>query len=128
MNSDFYYSDLRSWLLAKNQNRLLEETTDHYLVGSIFKNLFVHPKMVLKVNKAHYFVEEIDFYDKNSDLPKRRMKSLKVIEQDGILLATHLQMITFQDNSQSVKSSSEIILETWAMQPELETTVFSQAN
>jgi len=53
MNSDFYYSDLKSWELAKNDNQLINETEDHYYVESVFKRIFYNQRLILKIDKKN---------------------------------------------------------------------------
>jgi hypothetical protein len=109
MNSDFYYSDLKSWELALNDNQLLEESEDYYSVESNFKKAFYNQRLILKIDKKTFFIEEVQFFKKGCDLPIRIMKILDKRNVDGIVYPVHLRMTQYYACNNEIKSSSEII-------------------
>ena len=126
MNSDFFYSDLRTWELAKNHNRLIYENNDHYFIESVFKNLFVNQRLILKVSKETYFISEVEYFKQGCDLPSRKMIASQIKQESGILMATHIRMVSFKKCSRDIKSSSEIILEKWDTSTSIDKVVFSE--
>lgn len=125
MNSDFCYSDLKSWKLEENQNRLVNETDNHFYIESIFRNLFLNQRLLMKINKETYFIEEVLFFNKGCDHPVRKMIAHKINEEAGIYFSTHFKMIRYFECSRKVRSSSEIIFTNWDIKSEINEAVFT---
>jgi len=126
MNSDFNYNDLRSWKLSKNENRLVGESDTHFFLETRFKNIFFNQRLVLKINKESYFIEEVKYFKKGGVFPYRKMIALKIRQEGGIYFSSHFKMITYKEGSQQRRSSTEIILEDWDVTTEIDNTVYTE--
>ena len=128
MNSDFNYSDLISWKLANNTNKLINESKNHYLIESIFKNIFINQRLVLKINKRSHFIEEVEFFEKDCQLPIRKMKNLQINEESGIYFSSFFTMTKYYDCSEKIRSSTEIIFNEWDIITEIDDSIFTESN
>ena len=109
MNSDFYFGDLKTWKMADNKNKLIDETDKEYIVESIFHKAWFNQRLVLKIDKKTLFIEEVKYFANGCDLPVRIMKIIEKKELEGYIIPVHIEMTSFKECSQKVISSSEII-------------------
>jgi len=126
MNSDFNISDLKSWELTKNKNTLLHSTKEHYFIESIYTGVFYNQKMILKIDKTSFFIDEVKFYDKDCEHPSRIMKILDKKYDSEICFLTHVEMNSFNDCSEIIASSSEIIFDNFDMSTEIDPKIFTE--
>ena len=126
MNSDFDIGDLKSWELAKNKNNFLYSTNGYYFIESIYTSVFYNQKMILKIDKSSFFIDEINFYENDCEHPSRIMKILDKKNDSGISFLTHVEMKSYDHCSGKIKSSSEIIFENFDIKTEIDPKIFTE--
>jgi hypothetical protein len=127
MNSDFFFSDLKSWELKKNDNRLIEETSTHFIVESKFHKKWINQRLIIKINKTNSFIDEIQYYTKGCEFPNRIMKILEKKQLKDLLIPIHIEMTSYLNCSQKIRSSSEIIFKDYDVNSQIDEAVFTEA-
>ena len=108
MNSDFYFSDLKSWNLEENNNRLIKATNEHYVIESIFNKAWYKQRMIISVRKDSFIIERIEFFNNKCELPIRILEVQEIQKIDQMLLMKRIKMTSFRECSSEITSSSEI--------------------
>ena len=125
MGSDFNYSDLEPYDLAPNKNKLLNENGSFYEMEGILPEEELN-RRVYKINKTSYVIESTQFYKKDCKYPSKEMKTMKVLNEKGIYISTHVIMTTFKDCSVEIKSSSESIVDEYKFLSSMDEQLFSE--
>lgn len=128
MNSDFSFGDLKSWKMADNNNRLLDESEKDYIIESIFHKAWFNQRLVIRIDKKTLFIEEIKYYANGCDYPVRVMKIKKKKELGKYIIPVHIEMTSFKECSQKVISSSEIIYLDWDITTKIDAAFFTQKH
>ena len=127
MNSDFNYGDLRSWELSKNTNRLIDVNSDYYIIESVFKTTFYNQRMLLRVQRESYFIEEVSYFRKGCKLPTRILTVIGADADDetSLLVPSRLLMSSYKDCTGELRSSSEILFENCNVSSDIDEDIFS---
>ncbi len=93
---------------------------------NVFKTTFFNQRLVIRIEKGTYFIDEVSYFKNGCELPERVLKVLEKKEESGIYFPIHLEMIRYHKCKNDVRSSSEIIFEDWDVSSEIDSTIFSE--